>query len=168
MKTLHYLPIIIIVISASVVSVIIWSFANSYDFAPSTKDNPFRINATVSFVHNMKISCIRQPCEPFNAFGLSYTSQEPVQIISYNICGGIYCIKQGNFASYGRGGTPDNPTWEGGTTLGKIPWKVGDIVDIKLKIQPVIIKENGDIIPEPEKMSFIDLGESKITERNDK
>jgi len=40
-------------------------------------------------------------------------------------------------------------------------------VDIKLKIQPVIIKENGDIIPEPEKTSFIDLGGSMITERND-
>lgn len=167
MKTLYYLPIIIIVISVSVGSVIIWSVASSYDFAPSTKDNPFRIKATVSYVHNLKISCIRQPCGPFNAFSLSYTSQEPVQLISYNICGGIYCIKQGNFASYGRGGTPDSPTWGGGTTLGEIPWKVGDIVDIKLKIQPVRITENGDVIPEPEKMLFIDLGESKITETND-
>ncbi|MHB8601893.1 MAG: hypothetical protein ACYC6W_11250 [Nitrosotalea sp.] len=166
MKTLH-LSIIVIAVSISTGSVLIGYFASYYDFEPSTTDNPFGINATVSYVHNLKISCIRNPCGPLNAFSLSYTSQKPIQLISYNICGGIYCIKQGNFASYGRGGTPDSPIWGGGSTLGEIPWKVGDIVDIKLKIQPVMIKENGDIIPEPDKMTFIDLGESKITERND-
>ncbi len=165
MKILHYLPIIIIAISASVGSVIIWSVANSYDFAPSTKDNPFGIKATVSYVHNLKISCIRQPCGPFNAFGLSYTSEKPIQIIPYNICGGIYRIKQGNFASYGRGGTPDSPVWGGGMTLGSVPWKVGDVVDIRLKVQPVGI--NGDLVPESKNMMFIDLGESMITETND-
>ena len=164
MKTL---TLTIIIISILVGSLTIWYFASFYDFAPSTTDNPFGINATVSYVHNLKISCIRQPCGPFNAFGLSYTSKEPVQLISYSICGGIYCIKQENFASYGRGGTPDSPVWGGSTTLGDIPWNIGDTVDIRLKVQPVIIKENGDVIPEPEKMMFIDLGPSKIMERND-
>ncbi len=165
MKTLH-ISIIIISVSISIGSVLIWYFASSYDFASSTTDNPFGINATVSYVHNLKMISCPKPCGPLNTFILSYTSQKPIQLISYNICGGIYCIKQGNFASYGRGGTPDSPMWGGGTTLGGIPWKVGDVVDIKLKIQPVMIKENGDIIPEPEKMTFIDLGESKIMERN--
>lgn len=164
MKTLR---LIIIVISISIGSASILYFASFYDFAPSTTNNPFGINVTVSYMHNLKISCIRQPCEPVNAFGLSYTSQKPVQLISYNICGGIYCIKQGNFASYGRGGTPDSPVWGGSTTLGEIPWKVGDTVNVRLKVQPVTIKENGDMVPEPEKMVFIDLGQSKITERND-
>ncbi|MGH2613481.1 MAG: hypothetical protein ACRDFB_10605 [Rhabdochlamydiaceae bacterium] len=164
MKTLH---LIVIAVSITIGSASVWYFASFYDFAPSTTDNPFGINATVSYVHNLKISCIRQPCGPFNAFGLSYTSQKPIQLISYNICGGIYCIKQGNFASYGRGGTPDSPVWGGSTTLGDIPWKVGDIVDVRLKVQPVTIKENGDIVPEPEKTVFIDLGQSKVTERND-
>ena len=164
MKSLH---LVVIAVSITIGSVLVWYFASFYDFAPSTTDNPFGINATVSYVHNLRISCIRQPCEPFNAFGLSYTSQKPVQLISYNICGGIYCIKQGNFASYGRGGTPDNPVWGGSTTLGDIPWKVGDTVDVRLKFQPVIIKENGDMYPEPEMTMFIDLGQSKITERND-
>ncbi|MDC8452626.1 MAG: hypothetical protein LV477_06920 [Candidatus Nitrosotalea sp.] len=163
MKTLH----LIVITTVSIGFALVWHFANFYDFEPSTTDDPFGINATVSYVHNLKISCIRQPCGPLNAFGLSYTSQKPVQLISYNICGGIYCIKQGNFASYGRGGTPDSPVWGGGTTLGEIPWKVGDIVDIRLKVQPVTIKENGDIVPEPEKTMFIDLGQSKITERID-
>ena len=164
MKTLH---LIIIAASVSIGAGLIWYFASFYDFAPSTTDNPFGINATVSYVRNLKITCPYQPCGPTSAFGLSYTSEKPVQLISYNICGGIYCIKQENFASYGRGGTPDSLVWGGGTTLGEIPWKVGDIVDIRLKIQPVIIKENGDIVPEPEKTMFIDLGKSKITERND-
>lgn len=164
MKTLL---LITIAASISIGSALVWYFASFYDFAPSTTDNPFGINATVSYVHNLKISCPYQPCGPLNAFVLSYTSQKPVQLISYNICGGIYCIKQGNFASYGRGGTPDSPVWGGSTTLGDIPWKVGDIVDVRLKVQPVTIKENGDMVPEPEKMVFIDLGQSKITERND-
>ena len=164
MKTLH---LVVIAVSITIGSVLVWYFASFYDFAPSTTDNPFGINATVSYVHNLKISCIRQPCEPFNAFVLSYTSQKPVQLISYNICGGIYCIKQGNFASYGRGGTPDSPVWGGGITFGNTPWKVGDIVDVRLKVKPVTIKENGDIIPDTENMMFIDLGQSKITERND-
>lgn len=164
MKTLH---LVVIAVSITIGSALAGYFASFYDFAPSTTDNPFGINATVSYVHNLKISCIRQPCGPFNAFGLSYTSQKPVQLISYNICGGIYCIKQGNFASYGRGGTPDSPVWGGSTTLGDIPWKVGDIVDVRLKVQPVTIKENGDIVPDTKKMVFIDLGQSKITERND-
>jgi hypothetical protein len=165
MKTLHYLPIIIIAVSASVGSVVIWYVTSSYDFTPSTKDNPFGIKATVSYVHNLKISCIRNPCGPFNAFELLYTSQKPVQIISYNVCGGIYCIKQGDFASYGRGGTPDSPVWGESMTLGSIPWKVGDVVDIRLKVQPVGI--NGDLVPESQNMMFIDLGKSMITETND-
>lgn len=164
MKTLT-LPIIII--STFVGSLTIWYFASFYDFAPSTTNNPFGINATVSYVHDLKISCPVPSCGPLNAFGLSYASQKPIQLVSYNICGGIYCIKQGNFVSYGRGGTPDNPVWGGSMTLGNIPWKVGDTIYIRLKVQPVIIKENGDVIPEPEKIMFIDLGPSKITERND-
>ncbi len=164
MKTLH---LIVIAASISIGSASIVYFASFYDFAPSTTDNPFGINATVSYVHNLKTSCIRQPCGPLNTFGLSYTSQKPVQLISYNICGGIYCIKQENFASYGRGGTPDSTVWGGSTTLGEIPWKVGDTVNVRLKVQPITIKENGDMVPEPENMVFIDLGQSKITERND-
>jgi hypothetical protein len=163
MKTLY---IIIIIASVSLGSSI-WYFASFYDFAPSTTDNPFGINATVSYVHDLKITCPLPSCGPLNAFILSYASQKPVQLISYNICGGIYCIKQENFASYERGGTSNSPMWGGSTTLGNIPWKIGDTVDIRLKIQPVIIKENGDIVPEPEKMMFIDLGLSKITESNE-
>ena len=164
MKTLY---LIIIAASITIGSVSIWYFTSFYDFAPSTTDNPFGINATVSYVHNLKTSCISRPCGPVNVFDLSYTSQKSVQLISYNICGGIYCIKQGNFASYGRGGTPDSPVWGEDITLGNTPWKVGDTVDVRLKFQPVIINENGEMYPEPDKTMFIDLGQSKISEKND-
>lgn len=163
MKILY---IIVIIVSASL-CYSIWYFTSFYDFAPSTTDNSFGIGATINYVHNLKISCPVPSCGPLDAFVLSYSSQKPVQLISYNICGGIYCIKQENFASYGRGGTLDSPVWGGSTTLGTIPWQVGDTVDIRLKLQPVIIKENGDVTPEPEKRFFIDLGPSKIMEKNE-
>ncbi|HWP52453.1 MAG TPA: hypothetical protein VNK07_00165 [Candidatus Binatia bacterium] len=30
-----------------------------------------------------------------------YTSQKPVRLVAYNICGGIFCIKREGFGSYG-------------------------------------------------------------------
>lgn len=141
-------------------------FANSYDFAPSTTDNPFGIRAELVYVKNLKISCPMQPCVPLSAFGFRYTSQKPVQLVAYNICGGISCIKREGFGSYGIGGNEEHRIWGGSETVGDIPWKVGDTVNIRVKVKPVQILENGEVVPQ-DKIFFIDVGKSKIIETSD-
>jgi hypothetical protein len=37
-----------------------------------------------------------------------------------------------------------------------------ETLHIRVKVKPVTISENGDAIPDQEKMFFIDLGDSKI------
>lgn len=141
----------------------VWLLSDSYAFGSSTKANPFGLDATLSYQHDLRASCPMTNCGPLNAFVLSYSAEKLIQLVSYNICGGLYCVLQECLASYGQGGTVGHPVWGGNITVSDAPWKVGDTVDIRLRVQPVGITNKG-IIPESENMLFIDLGESKITE----
>lgn len=156
----------VIAVPIAITIVLGWYFARSYDFAPSTTDNPFGIQAELVYVKDLKISCPMQPCGPLDAFGFRYTSQKPVQLVAYNICGGIFCIKREGFGSYGIGGNETHRTWGGGQTVGDIPWKVGDTVNIRVKVKPVEILEDGKVMPK-DGIFFIDVGKSKITETID-
>ena len=162
MKTRLLVTSIVVTIFA-VVSLL--HIANSYDFAPSTKENPYGVAARVLIEPTIPPSMIKPkvPSEPRDVLYFKYTSQEPVQIVGYNICNGILCIKDESL-SY----SPSNPTnanephkWGGGT-LGDRPWNVGDTVHIRIKVKPVTISEDGTLVPQDGKMTFIDLGESKI------
>jgi hypothetical protein len=141
------IKLVVIAVVIAIITVLGWYFASSYDFAPSTTDNPFGVQATLEYVKDLKISCPISPCDPLNAFMLSYHSKKPVQIVSYNICGGIFCIKRDGIG-YSLGG--------GRGTVGEIPWRLGDTVDIRVKVKPVEILEDGKVMPKDE-MYFIDL-----------
>jgi len=156
----------VIAVPIAITAALSWYFVSSYDFAPSTTDNPFGVRAELVYVKDLKISCPIQPCGPLNAYMFRYNSQKPVQLVSYNICGGVFCIKREGFGSYGIGGNETHRTWGGGQTVGDIPWKVGDTVNIRVKVKPVEILENGKVMPKDE-MFFIDVGKSKITETID-
>ncbi|MEO9309413.1 MAG: hypothetical protein ABI337_03865 [Nitrososphaera sp.] len=157
------LTVIIVVIVIS--SGLLWNFTNSYDFAASTTENPFGIEATLAYVKDLKISCPIHPCGPVNSFMFKYISNEPVQLISYNICGGFTCIKRDGFGSYepAHPELSEHPEKWGGSTVGEIPWKVGDTIHIRVKVKPVDVMENGTVVYE-DKIFFIDLGQSKIPE----
>lgn len=148
----------VIVVPIAITAILGWYFARSYDFAPSTTDNPLGLQAELVYVKDLKISCPIHPCGPLNAYMFRYNSQEPVQLVAYNICGGIFCIKRENFGSYSPGG--------GQGTVGDIPWKVGDVVNIRVKVKPVEILENGKVMPK-DGIFFIDVGKSKIAETVD-
>lgn len=158
--------ITLIIVPVAVALGFITHLANSYDFAPSTTENQFGIQANLAYVKDLKISCPIAPCGPFNAFMFKYTAQKPVQLIGYNICGGIFCIKHES-SSYGLGGNETHPFWGGSETVGQIPWKIGDAVHIRVKVKPVIVANDGEVIPQDE-IFFIDVGESKIIEVEDR
>lgn len=153
--------IIIPIVLLGITTVIL---TNSYDFAPSTKLDPYDLDARLLYVHNISHSCITQPCSQFDSFVFGVASQKPVQIVGANICGGIYCIKDIGAISYNL---PTNHTISdedfGGGSLGSIPWNVGDTVNIRVKVKQAHILENGDVVFD-EKVDFIDLGQSMIKE----
>ncbi|HJU13603.1 MAG TPA: hypothetical protein VJ792_04030 [Candidatus Nitrosotalea sp.] len=140
---------------------LLWVLSNSYDFEPTTNENPFGMNATISYRGGTTGSCHSQNCMPGDNLVLTYRSGKPVEITSYNICGGLYCILQQGISSYGQEGTQDHPVWGDSIRIKDAPWKVGDTVDIRLKVVPVGLSKEG-IVPESENTLFIDLGDSKI------
>jgi hypothetical protein len=46
-------------------------------------------------------------------------------------------------------------------TIGNVHWRVGDTVHIRVKVEPVTINETGNIIPQSDKMRFIDSENQK-------
>lgn len=136
-----------------------------YDFTPSTKENPYGIAARVLVqpTYPPSLSQQKNPIEQQDVLWFRYTSQEPIRMLGYNICNGISCINN-EIESYSQhhSKNSDKPQkWAGGT-LGDLPWNVGDTVHIRVKMQPVMISEDGAITPLLDQIFFIDLGESKI------
>jgi hypothetical protein len=84
-------------------------------------------------------------------------------MMGYNICNGILCIHDDNerYSAHDPKNF-DKPQKWAGTSLGDLPWNVGDTVHIRVKVQPVMISEDGAIIPLDDPILFVDLGESKI------
>ncbi len=171
MKTLH----LIIIIGGTVAIGIytIWFFTNSYDFSTSTKDDPLGIEAKVTYNYNPYLMCPFLPCHPSKTFQLSFTSKEGSELIAYNICNGIFCIKKDSFENRVINAHEQNPAitfpratayQAGPIMLGDLSWKVGDTVNIRIKVMPVTLLDNGSLIRYPEKIMFVDLGESKIIE----
>ena len=144
----------------------IWYLAGSFDFAPSTKDNPYGVQAKVIISPTTFSPPIEPkiPIEPIPVLWFRYNSEKPVQLIGYNVCNGLFCIKREVGGSYGPAAPElmDQPDkWAGGT-MGDLHWKVGDTVHIRIKIKTVTISDDGQVILDSDKMMFIDLGESKI------
>lgn len=141
-----------------------------FDYALSTKENPYGIQALVTYSHpkfsdNIEKS-VQQKME--NVLWFRYNSEKSFVLMGYYICNGILCIKNlgGESHSPSVPEMVNQPERWAGSTLGNLPWKVGDIVDIKVKVAAVIIQNDGKeerIIPDYDKEMVIDLGESKIT-----
>jgi hypothetical protein len=177
MKTLHISIIAGVCVAIALVIYMVWLFTSSYDFSTYTKDNPLGIEANVIYNYNLDLMCPQLPCHASNTFQLNFTSNEGSELIAYNICDGIFCTKKAGFdnnipyvhltiAAINFGGVP---TYSAGPVmLGDLLWKVGDTVNIRVKVMPVTILDNGSLIHYPEKIMFVDLGESKIIEVGNK
>jgi len=142
-----------------------------FDFAFSNKNNPYGIQAIVAYSPEefsyLKEKSIQQ--QQNDILWFRYYSQEPIYLLGYYICNGIFCLKKLDDGSYSPIALElvNQPKKWAGTTLGDLPWKIGDTVNIKVKVAPVIIqKDEGEekIGLNYEKVIVIDLGESKIKE----
>lgn len=170
MKTLH------LAITGGAIAIavsIFWVFASSYDFSTYAMENPFGIQAKVVYDYNHNMMCPFSPCSQSKTFQLNFTSKEGSELIAYNICDGFICTKKEGFenrvinahAQHGVIAFGTITAYEAGPIiLGNLPWKVGDTVDIRIKIIPVTVSDNGSLVRYPEKIMFVDLGESRITE----
>ena len=171
MKTLH-LPIIgSICIAIAIGIYTIWFFTSSYDFSTYIKDNQLGIEANVIYDYNPYLMCPQLPCHAYNTLQLNFTSKDGSELIAYNVCDGIFCTKKEGFENHVISVHPKNAAINfGGVTaytaspvmLGDLSWKVGDKVNIRVKVMPVTMLDNGSLIRYPEKTMFVDLGESKI------
>ncbi|MGI0073402.1 MAG: hypothetical protein ACREA3_06295 [Nitrosotalea sp.] len=173
MKSLHFSIIAGVCVAIAIGIYMIWFFTSSYDFSTYTKDNPLGFEANVIYNYNPYLMCPQLPCHASNTFQLNFTSIEGSELIAYNICDGIFCTKKEGFdnhviyvhpkiAGINFGSVPAYNA--GPVMLGDLPWKVGDTVNIRIKVMPVTILDNGSLIHYPEKTMFVDLGKSKIIE----
>lgn len=152
---------------------IFWLFARSYDFSTYTMENPLGIHAKVVYGYNHNMTCPFSPCNQSKTFQLNFTSKEGSELIAYNICDEIICTKKEGFenrvinahAQHGVIAFGTITAYKAGPIiLGNLPWKVSDTVDIRIEVIPVTVFDNGSLVRYPEKIMFVDLGESKITE----
>jgi len=138
---------------------------NSYDFTPSTKENPFGVEAKVLVQPTYFSPRVQSESSsyPQDVLWFRYNSKEPIDLIGYTICNGIFCTKAQTY-SY----SPPAPEWKNypemwaGNTLGDLHWKEGDKVHIWIRVSPVEITEMGDRVSVSEPVFYIDLGESEI------
>jgi hypothetical protein len=157
--------LLIIGISSVITIGLILYLLNSYDFTPSTMENPYGVDARVLVQPTYFSPGIQTESSNFpqNVLWFRYNSKEPIDLIGYTICNGIFCIKAETY-SY----SPPAPEWKdfpemwAGNTLGDLHWKVGDSVHIWIKVSPVEITETGERMSLSEPVFYIDLGESKI------
>lgn len=140
---------------------LLWVLSNSYDFEPTSNENPFGLNATASYRGEDGKPCQPQNCSSEGRFVLSYRSEKPVEVISYNLCGGLYCMLRQGISSYGQEGTATHPVWGDDIGIENAPWNVGDTIDIRLKVIPVGLSK-GEIVPEWENGLYVDLGNVRI------
>ncbi|MGI0102648.1 MAG: hypothetical protein ACREA7_08660 [Nitrosotalea sp.] len=173
MKTIHLSLIGSFCIATAIGVFIIWFFTSSYDFSTYTKDNSLGIEANVIYDYNPNLMCNFLPCHTSKTFQLNFTSKEGSELISYNICDGIFCTKKAGFENHIiNAGAQNHEIAFGSVTsykagpiiLGDLPWTVGDTVDIRMKVMPVTVLDNGSLIHYPERTMFVDLGKSKIIE----
>jgi hypothetical protein len=176
MKTLQISIIGGVCIATAIGIYIIWFFTSSYDFSTYAKDNPLGIEAKVIYDYNPYLMCPFSPCHTSKTFQLNFTSKQGSELMAYNICDGIFCIKKDSFESRIINAQAQNPSiafgrvnaYEAGPIiLGDLPWKVGDTVNIRVKAMPVTLLDNGSLVRYPEKTMSVDLGESKIIEVGD-
>src|SRR5260370_20500919 len=153
MKSLHLA--IIIGGTVAIGIYIIWFITNSYDFSTYTKDNPLGIEAKVIYNYNPYLMCPYLPCHPSKTFQLNFTSKEGSELIAYNICDGIFCIKKDSFENRVINAHAQNigiafgrvTAYEPGPImLGDFPCKVGDTVNTRIKVIPVTLLDNGSLI----------------------
>jgi hypothetical protein len=172
MKTLRITIITGVCIAMAIGIYTIWFFTNSYDFSTYTKDNPLGIEANVIYDYNPYLMCPQLPCHAANTFQLNFTSKEGSELMSYNICDGLSCTKKESFENHIVNVYPKSAVIKfggvsaykaGPVMLGDLSWKVGDTVNIRVKVIPVTMLDNGSLIRYPEKIMFVDLGESQIT-----
>ncbi|MGH2613557.1 MAG: hypothetical protein ACRDFB_10995 [Rhabdochlamydiaceae bacterium] len=141
------------IISSSTIGATLF-FLYYYDFVPSTKENAFGIHALVVHTPPFMGGCDNPPCQQPD-YVLKLNSKKHVFLTGYNICKGIFCVRQDGLS------VPLGEAYVMTPIIRYIPWKVGDTVNIRVKVSHSY-NMAGSYIPNPLNMSFVDLGNSTV------
>ncbi|MGI0046515.1 MAG: hypothetical protein ACREBB_04925 [Nitrosotalea sp.] len=150
--------IVVVALTSSLTVGISTFLAYCYDFEQSTKENEFGIKAMV--VHTPPpMACPQTPCH-FSGYMLKINSKIHAFLTGYDICKGIFCVRQDNLAVFLHVTYPTSP-FVYVIISGDVPWKVGDTVNIRVKASPPF-NMAGNYISNPLEAKFIDLGNSQV------
>jgi hypothetical protein len=138
---------------------IVWFFLSSYDFTPITKENGYGIEVKLVYSESYLPFMCPVPCEGTH-FSLEVTSEKNAFLRGYNICNGITCVKNDGSNVFLRSGAPAEDHSLIGV-FGIESWKVGDTVDIRVKVTDAVPTAD-HYAPDESKLVFVDLGETKI------
>ena len=163
--------IFVITVPIVVAVTITWYFANSYDFEQYSRENPLGVSARVLYDINHPVPCIKQPCKPHPTYLLQLDSEQGSEIQAFSICNKVLCTKK-IFSDFQvvnvRSANPQAVSAAVNTPYVELldfPWKVGDTVHIKVRAMPVILLDNGTLVHYPDRLMFIDLGQSTIVQK---
>lgn len=145
--------IYIATISSSTIGVMLF-FLHYYDFITSTKENEFGIHALVVRVPPFMGGCDNPPCH-YSGYVLKVSSKKHAFLTGYNICKEIFCVSEDGLS------VSLDETYVMTPIISDVPWKVGDTVNIRVKVTP-LYNMAGSFIPNPQNVIFVDLGNSKV------
>jgi hypothetical protein len=141
------------IISSSTLGITLF-FLYYYDLMPSTKENEFGIHALIVSAPPFMGGCEKTPCQQSD-YDLKINSKKHVFLTGYNICKEIFCIRQDGLS------VPLDEAYVMTPIINHIHWKVGDTVNIRVKVSPSYNMAGG-YIPNSLNTSFVDLGNSIV------
>ena len=162
--------ILVIAVPITVIITITWYFANSYDFGEYSRENPLGVSARVLYDIDHPVPCIKQPCKPHPTYLLQLDSEQGSEIHAFSICK-VFCTKKifSDFQVVNVRNTNPKAVSAAANTpyveLLDFPWKVGDTVQIKIRAMPVILLDNGTLVHYPDRLMFIELGQSTVLQK---
>lgn len=152
---------IVVIIAAIAISVsTIWYIIN-YDPTPVTRDNTFGLSALV--IHRPPgMECPTTDCH-FPDYYLKINSKLKTFLVGFNICDGNSCVRQDGTSIQLPVADALLPDYQELALPNNLPWKDGDLVDIKIKVPNSFIFDNAtsfDLEHTPK--IWVDLSKSEI------
>jgi hypothetical protein len=155
MKTLSLLIIMCLFVTGLGLA---WLLVNYYDITPATKENEYGIHVLVVRVPPFMGGCEKTPCHQ-PEYMLKLNSKSHAFLTGYDICKGIFCVRQEGLSVSLDTAYPMDPFVY--VPINTAPWKINDTVNIRLNISPPY-NMAGTYIPFPYRTNFIDLGNSEV------
>lgn len=142
--------------SSFIIGIAVFS-VNYYDLGSYTKEDEFGIKALV--VHTPPpMICPQTPCH-FSGYMLKVNSRSHAFLTGYDICKGVFCTRQDGLSVSLDTAYPTDP-FVYIIIANNVPWKVGDTVNIRVKVTPFNMA--GNYIQNPAQTRLVNLGDSQV------